>query len=89
VVVALGTTEDATKRILGLRQGATENAAVCTALREDLGARGPDTRKPRLSVLDAMAPRAAGKRVWARNAVIRRARATRSATSRRTLRVAR
>ena len=36
MVVALGITDDGTKRVLGLRQGATENAAVCTALLEDL-----------------------------------------------------
>ena len=39
MVVALGITEDGTKRILGLRQGATENAEVCNALLEDLGHR--------------------------------------------------
>jgi transposase-like protein len=32
MVVAMGITEDGTKRILGLRQGATENAVVCTEL---------------------------------------------------------
>ena len=40
MVVALGITEDGTKRVLGLRQGATENAAVCVALLEDLQGRG-------------------------------------------------
>jgi hypothetical protein len=33
MVVDLGVMEDGTKRILGLRQGATENADVCTAVR--------------------------------------------------------
>jgi putative transposase len=35
LVVALGITADGTKRVLGVRQGATENAAVCVALLED------------------------------------------------------
>jgi hypothetical protein len=46
IVVALGITEDGTKRILGLRQGATENAAVCAALLEDLDGRGLDPGRP-------------------------------------------
>ncbi len=52
MVVAMGITEDGTKRILGLRQGATENAVVCIALLEDLRARGLDTTQPTLLVLD-------------------------------------
>lgn len=73
MVVALGITEDGTKRILGLRQGATENAEVCTALLEDLRERGLDTTKPTLLVLDgAKALHAAAKRVWGKNAVIQR-----------------
>ena len=35
----------------GVRQGATENAAVCTALIEDLRERGLDTSQPTLLVL--------------------------------------
>lgn len=46
MVVALGITADGTKRALGLRQGATENAAVCAALLEDLRERGLDTGRP-------------------------------------------
>ena len=42
MIVAAGITADGTKRVLGLRQGATENAAVCVALLEDLQARGLD-----------------------------------------------
>jgi putative transposase len=52
MVVAMGITEDGTKRILGLRQGATEHAAVCTELLEDLRERGLDTMQPTLLVLD-------------------------------------
>ena len=52
MVVAMGITEDGTKQILGLRQGATENAAVCVELLEDLQQRGLDTAQPTLLVLD-------------------------------------
>ena len=60
-------------RVLGLREGATENAAVCVALLEDLQARGLDTSRPVLLVLDgAKALHAAAKRVWGQNGVIQR-----------------
>src|SRR5262245_4389912 len=73
LVVALGITADGTKRVLGVRQGATENAAVCVALLEDLQARGLDTSRPVLLVLDgAKALHAAAKRVWGPNGVIQR-----------------
>jgi len=73
MIAALGITEDGRKRLLGVRQGATENAAVCTALLEDLCGRGLDTSSPALLVLDgAKALHAAVKRVWGRNALIQR-----------------
>jgi putative transposase len=73
MICALGITEDGQKRLLGVRQGATENAAVCTALLEDLCGRGLDTSLPTLLVLDgAKALHAAAKRVWGRNALIQR-----------------
>src|SRR5262249_16069722 len=73
MVVALGITEDGTKRILGLRQGATENADVCAALLEDLVGRGLDAGRPTLVVLDgSKALHAAVTRVWGTNAVIHR-----------------
>src|SRR5262245_52518080 len=73
MIVAAGITADGTKRVLGLRQGATENAAVCVALLEDLQARGLDTSRPVLLVLDgAKALHAAAQRVWGSNAVIQR-----------------
>jgi putative transposase len=73
MIAALGITEDGQKRLLGVRQGATENAAVCTALLEDLCGRGLDTSSPTLLVLDgAKALHAAVKRVWGRNALIQR-----------------
>jgi putative transposase len=46
MIVAVRITADGTKRVLGLRQGATENATVCVALLEDLQARGLDTSQP-------------------------------------------
>ena len=52
MVVAMGITEDGTKRMLGLRQGAAKNAAVCTELLEDLRERGLDIMRPTLLVLD-------------------------------------
>ena len=73
MTVALGMLENGAKRVLGVRQGATENAAVCTALLEDLQGRGLDTSQPTLLVLDgSKALHAAVKRVWGRNALIQR-----------------
>jgi len=73
MIAALGITEDGHKRLLGVRQGATENAAVSTALLEDLCGRGLDTSSPTLLVLDgSKALHAAAKRVWGRNALIQR-----------------
>jgi putative transposase len=73
MVAALGITENGEKRLLGVRQGATENAAVCTALLESLCERGLDTSRPMLLVLDgAKALRAAVKRVWGDKALIQR-----------------
>ena len=73
MTVALGVLENGAKRVLGVRQGATENAAVCTALIEDLQERGLDTTQPTLLVLDgSKALHAAVKRVWGRNALIQR-----------------
>ena len=52
MVVALGIGCDGRKTVLGLREGATENATVVGALLEDLAARGLDFTVPRLYVLD-------------------------------------
>jgi transposase-like protein len=73
MIVALGITADGTKRALGPRQGATENAAVCVALLEDSQARGLDTSQTVLLVLDgAKVPARVREPVWAQNAVIQR-----------------
>ena len=52
MVAALGIHEDGRKTILGLRQGATENATVVGELLGDLVERGLDFTVPRLYVLD-------------------------------------
>lgn len=52
VVVALGITVEGEKRILGLREGATENATVCRSLLEDLVARGLEVISRILVVID-------------------------------------
>lgn len=76
MVVALGITSAGEKRLLGLRQGATENAAVCTSLLEELRERGVKTDMPTLFVLDgAKALRSAVGRVWGKFAVVQRCQA--------------
>jgi len=52
MVVALGIGEDGRKTILGIRQGATENATVTGELLSELVERGLDFRQPRLYILD-------------------------------------
>jgi transposase-like protein len=52
LVVALGIARDGTKRVLGLREGATENAALCTGLLQDLLERGLRLPERFLVVLD-------------------------------------
>jgi transposase-like protein len=52
MVAALGIGEDGRKTILGLRQGATENATVVGELLGELVERGLDFSQPRLYVLD-------------------------------------
>jgi putative transposase len=52
MIVALGVGCDGRKTVLGLREGATENATVVGALLSDLLERGLDFSTPRLYVLD-------------------------------------
>lgn len=52
MVVAMGISQDGRKSILGMRQGATENATVVGELLGDLATRGLDFAEPRLYVLD-------------------------------------
>ncbi len=75
IVVVLGVTEKGEKRILGLRQGATENAEVVKALLEDLAQRGVKTGEDTLFVLDgAKALTSAVKKIWGKHAFIQRCR---------------
>ena len=72
-IVALGVEEGGGKQVLGLWQGATENATVCTALLEDLVARGLDPEQRYLFVLDgSKALRAAVEKVFGSRAEVQR-----------------
>lgn len=73
MIAVLGITAAGEKRILGLRQGATENAQVCKELLASLRDRGVRTDEPTLFVLDgAKALQAAVKSVWGDNALLQR-----------------
>ncbi len=52
VIVAVGVDGEGHKHVLGLRDGASENATVCTALLEDLVERGVKPGRCRLFVID-------------------------------------
>lgn len=52
LIVALGIDEQGHKHVLGLREGATENAASCTALLSDIEGRGVRTDRTILAVID-------------------------------------
>src|SRR5450631_1801002 len=73
MVVALGIGQDGRKTILGIRQGATENATVVGELLGDLVSRGLDFLEPRLYVLDGgKALAAAVKKYAGESAAIQR-----------------
>jgi putative transposase len=73
MVAALGIAEDGRKIILGIRQGATENAIVVGELLGDLANRGLDFAAPRLYVLDGgKALTAAVKKYAGESAAIQR-----------------
>jgi len=52
MIAALGIGCDGTKTVLGIREGATENATVVSALLSELVERGLDFSTPRLYILD-------------------------------------
>ena len=52
VICAVGVDSAGNKHVLGLREGATENAEIAKALLEDLVARGLKSSRPRLFVID-------------------------------------
>ena len=75
VIGAIGVKKDGTKMVLGVREGASENLTVVTALLTDLRDRGLTSDKPRLFVLDggkALASAVDG--VYGQNAVVQRCR---------------
>jgi putative transposase len=73
MVAALGIGHDGRKTILGIRQGATENATVIGELLGDLVSRGLDFIEPRLYVLDGgKALTAAVKKYAGESAAIQR-----------------
>ncbi len=75
VIVALGVDPKGKKHLLGVREGATENAAVVTELLEDLVARGLDPKQRRLFVIDgSKALRAAIGRVFGEKVPVQRCR---------------
>jgi len=52
VLIAMGIDEDGNKHVLGIHEGATENAAACTGLLGDLRDRGLNTERSILVVID-------------------------------------
>jgi putative transposase len=53
VLAAIGVDSQGSKHVLGLKQGATENAEVCKDLLEQLVAQGVDPKRRRLFVIDS------------------------------------
>lgn len=75
VIGAVGVDAQGYKHVLGLREGATENAVVAKALLEDLVARGLDPARRRLFVIDgATALRAAIDAVFGSDTPVQRCR---------------
>src|SRR5713226_4672349 len=73
MIAAIGIDREGKKHVLGLREGATENATVVRELLEDLATRGVDFTRPRLYVLDgAKALHAAVKKVAGAAALVQR-----------------
>ena len=75
IIVALGIDKEGRKHVLGLWEGATENATVVKGLLEDLVARGLETQHKLLVVMDGgKALRKAVQQVFGDNAVVQRCR---------------
>lgn len=76
LLVALGVDVSGAKHVLGIREGATENATACTALLAELRERGMSTEKRTLFLLDgAKALRKAVVEVFGDRALIQRCQA--------------
>lgn len=72
-IVAVGVSEEGSKHFLGMEQGATENAAVCIHLLEDLIDRGLDPAGEYLFILDgSKALKKAVKSIFGKNALVQR-----------------
>jgi len=75
IIVGLGIDKEGRKHVLGLWEGATENAAVVKGLLEDLLARGLEPQRKLLIVMDgSKALRRAVHQVFGDNAVVQRCR---------------
>ena len=73
VLTALGIDERGNKHVLGLYEGATENATVCTGLLNDLVSRGVSTTRALLFVIDgAKALVKAIRAVFGKRAIVQR-----------------
>ena len=73
IVVALGLDKGGAKHVLGLWQGATENATVCTSLLENIARRGLNIGKDYLFVLDgSKALRSAIVKMFGTNVAVQR-----------------
>ncbi len=76
MLVALGIDADGKKHVLGVREGATENAASCTALLTDLRDRGLRTDRAILVVIDGgKALAKAVRNVFGARAIVQRCQA--------------
>jgi transposase-like protein len=76
LLVALGIDSDGKKHVLGVREGATENAAACTALLADLRDRGLRTDRAVLAVIDGSKALAkAVRNVFGASAILQRCQA--------------
>jgi len=76
MLVALGIDADGKKHVLGVREGATENAASCTALLTDLRDRGLRTDRAVLVVIDGgKALAKAVRNVFGTRAIVQRCQA--------------
>jgi putative transposase len=79
LLVALGIDADGKKHVLGVREGATENAAACTALLADLRERGLRTDRTTLVVIDGSKALAkAVRHVFGDRAIVQRCQAHKS-----------
>ena len=73
VLLALGIDESGRKHVIGLREGATENAASCTALIANLVERGLDGTRSLLVIIDGgKALRKAVREVFGKRALVPR-----------------